>query len=85
MWEDITGLREPALKRRFFNDYVERAGFDEPASKYLNFLWYKRSQPMILNSEELATLFHIPGRVSETGSLERIDAKKSQAPTNLPF
>ena len=85
VWEDITGLREPALKRRFFNDYVERAGFDEPASKYLNFLWYKRSQPMILNSEELATLFHIPGRVSETGSLERIDAKKSQAPTNLPF
>ena len=85
IWQDITGLRTPALKRRFFNDYVNRAAFYEPFWKYLNFLWYKRNPPMIFTSEELATLFHIPGRVSETSNLERIDAKKSEAPTNLPI
>jgi hypothetical protein len=40
---------------------------------------------MILSSEELATLFHIPGRVSTTPSLERIEAVKSDAPQNLPI
>ena len=38
-----------------------------------------------MTSEELATLFHIPGRVSTTTSLERIDAKKAEPPQNLPI
>ncbi|MCA9351303.1 hypothetical protein KC929_00815 [Patescibacteria group bacterium] len=84
VWEDITGMRDLAVKKRFFNDYVERAGFEDSFSKYLNFLWFKRKKPMVLTSEELATLFHIPGRVSETVTLERIEATKSEAPTNLP-
>ena len=86
VWEDITGLRYPAMKRRYFNDYINRAGLTESFWKYLDFgLWHKKTDKMVLTSEELATLFHIPGRVSETVAVDRIDAKKSEAPANLPL
>ncbi|MFT7327892.1 MAG: hypothetical protein ACI870_000063 [Crocinitomicaceae bacterium] len=85
IWQDLTGSRYPILQRRFFNDYVERAGLNEGFLRYVNFLWYKRNKPMVLTSEELATLFHIPGRVSETTAVERIEATKSEPPTNLPM
>ncbi|MFT6910817.1 MAG: hypothetical protein ACJAU8_000030 [Candidatus Paceibacteria bacterium] len=86
VWEDLTGLRYPAVRRRFFNDYINRAGLTEGLGKYLDFgLWHKRTKKMVLTSEELATLFHIPGRVSETVAVDRIDAKKSEAPANLPL
>lgn len=84
-WQDITTLRTPALERRFFNDYVHREAFYEPLLKYINFLWYKKIPLDIFTSEELATLFHIPGRVSETSNLERIEATKAQPPQNLPM
>ncbi len=84
-YQDITGLRTPALNRRLFSDYVRREAFYESFWKYVNFLWYKKRPEIILTSEELATLFHIPGRVSTTPSLERIDAVKADAPHNLPI
>jgi len=85
IWEDLTGLRYPTLQRRYFNDYIERNAFNDSMWKYINFLWYKRGPAMILTTEELATLFHIPGRVSETTAVERIEATKSEPPTNLPM
>jgi hypothetical protein len=42
------------------------------------------SKPIVLNTEELATLFHFPGLVSTTPTLERVPSKKSEAPANLP-
>jgi len=85
VWEDVTGGRIPATKRRFFNEYVRRDAFYDGFWKYANPLWQKREKPMILTSEELATLFHLPGRVSETSTLERIEATKAEPPTNLPL
>ena len=38
----------------------------------------------IFTTEELATLFHIPGQVAVTPTLGRIPSTRSQAPTNLP-
>ncbi len=84
IYQDMTGLRTPSYQRRFFNDYIKREAFDEGFFKYINFLWYKKNPPMILTSEELATLFHIPGRVSETSGVERIEAIKAEPPQNLP-
>jgi len=42
-------------------------------------------QSFVLNIEELATVFHFPGRVAETPTFGRIEAKKSQPPINLPI
>ena len=42
------------------------------------------SKPFVLNSEELATIFHIPSATSATPTLERVPSKKAEAPSNLP-
>lgn len=91
VWQDITGGKTPRLKREFFSDYIDRASFYNPplsAGKphtFFKMLFPPKPDPMILTSEELATLFHIPGRVSESTSVERIDATKAEPPTNLPL
>jgi hypothetical protein len=91
VWQDMTGKKTPRLKREFFNAYVARAAFYDQQfyfSKphtFFNMLFPPKSNPMILTSEELATLFHIPGRVSQSTSVERIDATKAEPPTNLPM
>jgi hypothetical protein len=39
---------------------------------------------MVMSTEELATVFHIPSRAIETPGLERIQSARSDAPANLP-
>ena len=38
----------------------------------------------VLNTEELATIFHFPGMVAQTPSMDRVDSKKATPPDNLP-
>lgn len=45
---------------------------------------HKRKEFMVLNTEELATIFHLPGGVSTTPTFSRIGSKKAEAPSNLP-
>jgi hypothetical protein len=42
-------------------------------------------QVSILNLEEIATLWHLPGQVAGTPTLPRIDSVKGNAPSNLPM
>lgn len=46
---------------------------------------YYRQNPFILNTEELATIYHFPGNVSATPTLTKIASKKSEPPANLPL
>ncbi len=62
-------------KQNMLDAYKRRAYFYTP---------YKREHPFVLNSEELATMFHLPGGVSATPSFARIESRKAEAPTNLP-
>lgn len=39
----------------------------------------------ILNTEELATLYHFPGQVAATPAFKRISSTKAEAPLNLPI
>lgn len=39
---------------------------------------------MTLNSEEVASLWHLPGSVATTPGIKRVDSLKSDAPSNLP-
>ena len=56
--------------------YKRRAYFYKP---------YKREVTFVLNSEELATIFHMPGGVSATPTFERVESRKVNAPANLPI
>jgi hypothetical protein len=73
-WQDFKHIRQNARKKRMFRMYKERAWFEKPYQK----------KPMILNSEELATIFHFPGQVAETPTFGRIESRKGEPPTNLP-
>lgn len=43
-----------------------------------------KTKPLILTVEELATMYHFPGKVVTTPTFGRIPSKKVEAPPNLP-
>ena len=43
-----------------------------------------KSQLIVLNAEELATIYHYPGRTAKAPLLPRIEAKRSEPPATLP-
>lgn len=77
-WEDPTGSRVRRLKKKIFNAYWDRGYFNHPYN-------VKDRKPFVLNSEELATIFHFPSRSTEAPTFERIEAKKATPPPNLPI
>ena len=58
-------------------------GFNYP--KLLS-IFFPSGKPeiFVLSNEELATLYHFPGMVSETPSFKRIESKIAKPPSNLP-
>ncbi len=62
-------------KRRLFRNYVER----------VNALFPREGGTHALSTEELASLFHFPGRgVAPAPFVSRIESKKGEAPSGLP-
>ncbi len=78
-WQDFSGNRFLRKKIDFFKAYKLRQYYYPP------FFDTTHQDPFVLSTEELATLYHFPGRVSETPSFKRIDSKKAEAPTDLPI
>ncbi|HUD03885.1 MAG TPA: hypothetical protein VMR73_00115 [Candidatus Paceibacterota bacterium] len=74
-WKDYKNIRRNALSSEVLVAYKQRAYFHPPFM----------SQPLVLNTEELATIYHFPGSVSATPGLQRIPSKRADAPTNLPI
>ena len=74
-WEDPFQWRENARKREIYEGYRLRSYFTAPNESHHSF---------VLSSEELATVFHFPGRVAQTPTLGRITSHKEEAPPNLP-
>jgi len=81
----LTEYRE----RSFFHDSMRQQLFSKnklpwPMSPYF-FPAYFHSQTFVLNTEELATLWHFPGQILKVPTLERIESKEASPPTNLPM
>ena len=74
-WEDWNDMRLNYQKRKIYDAFVRRAWFYAP---------YK-IKPFVLNTEELATIYHFPGEVAQTPSLPRISSKRVVPPSNLPI
>lgn len=89
-WQDIFGTKLFTMKSKFLKGYKGRGffygGFDFfELGSYFTHPNKSGGKPYILSTEELATIFHFPGRVSETPTVTRIEAKKSEPPANLPI
>ena len=78
-----------------FDDYPWEIGVEKLKTEYKQGLIdaYRRRQffydpykkdGMVMSTEELATIFHIPSRAVESPALERIQSATSEAPANLP-
>ena len=46
---------------------------------------YVHHETYVLNTEELATIWHFPGQILKVPTLERIESKEASPPTNLPI
>ncbi|HRY30921.1 MAG TPA: hypothetical protein P5328_00820 [Candidatus Paceibacterota bacterium] len=77
-WEDLFGKKLAALKKDLPEAYKKRDYFSRTVLG-------KKRKYFILNSEELATIFHFPGGVAQTPSLQRVQSKRSEAPPDLPI
>jgi len=91
-WSDPTGLALNALKKRVLNFYRMRTFFHPPLQFSIKYpkifsLFFPSGKPniFVLSSEELASIFHFPGMVSETPSFKRIESKIAKPPSNLPI
>lgn len=75
-WKDFNDIRNHRFAAEGILAYKMRSYFYTP---------FNGNSPMVLNTEELATLYHFPGSVALTPSLERVASKKGGAPSNLPI
>ncbi|MEI7810297.1 MAG: hypothetical protein WCI41_01930 [bacterium] len=85
------------LANRMLIEYKERAFFHLPMRHHLynkhTIFWplsiflrpYFHPETVVLNVEELATIWHFPGQILKVPTLERIESKEAAPPTNLPL
>ena len=91
-WSDPTGLALTTIKKRMLDWYRMRVFFHPPIQYTFNynkvfaaFFPSHKANIFVVSAEELATLFHFPGMVSETPSFKRIESKIAKPPSNLPI
>src|SRR3989344_6069173 len=87
------------LANRMLHEYRERSFFHLPLRHHLFnnhkiylhwpisrlFMAYKHPETFVLNTEELATLWHFPGQILKVPTLTRIESKEASPPPNLPI
>lgn len=78
-WEDPLGFRIKKMKSEILEAYQLRDYFWKKDYR-------KKKRPMfVLNTEELATIYHYPGLVAQAPSINRVDSRKITPPDNLPI
>lgn len=73
-WQDFHDIRKNRIREELFFNYHHRAYFYVPYDQ----------TPSFLNPEELATLWHFPNSRVQPPGLERVAAKRAEAPAGLP-
>lgn len=89
-WQDLFGHNIVGMKSGILRKYKSRSFFYGSFGMTDFGSWFTHpnksgGKPYILSTEELATIFHLPGRVLETPTFTRIETKKSEPPANLPI
>ncbi len=73
-WEVGVSKLKDKYRRWFIEAYRRRQFFHDPF----------KSDTMVMSTEEIATIFHVPSRAVSTPNLTRIQSATSEAPANLP-
>ncbi len=78
-WQDPFKTKVKKMKAEYLEafqvrDYFWKSDWKHDDRKYF-----------VLNTEELATIFHFPGMVAQTPTMDRVDSKKATPPDNLPI
>lgn len=76
-WQDPWGVNSRWNQRMHLEAYKRRSFFNVPFKNLAG-------KPFVLTTEELATLFHFPGKTVTTPTLARVPSKKASAPSDLP-
>jgi hypothetical protein len=79
-WEIGASKRKDEYRRELIEAYRRRQFFYNPFFEGGSSM----SDSMIMSTEELATIYHIPSLAVETPSLARITSATGEAPVNLP-
>jgi len=74
-WQDRKGRNTTRWKKEEIENMKRRA-YNERHAK---------DTGMVLTTEELATIFHLPGSVVTSGNVQRVGSLRSEAPGNLPI
>ena len=77
-WQDFRRMRRTHAEFEMLEAIKLRSFFQPP---FKNF----EGSPIILNTEELATIFHFPGSVAGTPGFVRLPSKRVEPPANLPI
>lgn len=73
-WQDRSKKKRNRIKKQLHRSYIERGYYYPPYEK----------KPFVLNTEELATLFHFPGKVLVAPGIKRVESRTAEPPSNLP-
>ncbi len=76
--------RRDRMEQRMLQAYRDRGAFESQYVEH-NLIFKRTTLPFIMTTEELATVYHLPGNVATTPTFDRIMAKKAEAPSNLPI
>ena len=79
-WQDKGEVKLMAQKKKILGEYQHRSYFIPEYIPYGS-----RLAHFVMTTEELATVFHLPGNVAKTPTLSRVQAKKVEPPSNLPI
>ncbi|MEK9147912.1 MAG: hypothetical protein AAB650_00570 [Patescibacteria group bacterium] len=72
----LTRRKKQHKKSLYYQYYRSRKPFTDT--------WSLRSKFVVLNIEELATIYHYPGMVARAPMLPRIEARRAEPPATLP-
>ena len=79
-WMDKDGKKLESQKKKIVGEYQHRSFF---IPEYIPY--GARLKHFVMTTEELATIFHLPGNVARTPTMSRVQAKKVEPPANLPI
>jgi hypothetical protein len=74
-WQDFHDIRKNRTKEQLFFHYRNRAYFYVPYDQ----------TPIFMTPEEIASIWHFPSSALQPPGLERVAAKRAEAPAGLPI